>query len=157
MTAKHFAPTRDVAKAPAHEFTITFVRDGREETHEFVAKPRVQFGDMMGMVQFGENNSRALSAMDRLIRRSLVDDDGTPARWAPTVDDEGCFTAPDGDRRPESELGAVEAFDAGSSRRRWAHLMDDDDDVEIELEQVAELMQWLAEQSADRPTQRSSR
>jgi hypothetical protein len=41
---------------------------------------------------------------------------------------------------------------AGSSRRRWVDLIDNNDDVAIELDDLKELFQWLITLAAERPT-----
>jgi hypothetical protein len=93
--------------------------------------------------------------VDRLIGRSLDNTDGTPEKWKPTVVDRH-FTAPNGDHTPAELLAGFESFDAGSSRRRWVHLMEVDDDITVEPDQIVELMADLLEAAANRPTTRSS-
>lgn len=154
--AKHFGPKRDVKPAPEVPFSVGFVRDGVEEIHEFTARPRVSYGDTVGLVK-NQDGAGALPYLDRLIRRSLVDNDGTPAKWQPTVVD-GELTAPDGTTVSAEDLPKYTAFEAGSSRRRWVQLMEHDDDVEVEFEQILGVFEHLmAEVSAGRPTSRSSR
>jgi hypothetical protein len=66
------------------------------------------------------------------------------------------FRGPDGGLHTYDKLDQFEAFDAGSSRRRWQHLMDVDDDVEVEYRDLTELFEWLVGLAAGRPTQASS-
>ena len=155
---KHFAPKRDVKPAPEVDFSIGFVRDGVEETHEFSARPRFSYADIVGVVkhQGGDNSAKLLPYLDRMIRRALRNDDGTPLKWRPEIED-GEFTTPDGDQAPAADIAKYTAFEAGSSRRRWVALMEDDDDVEVELEQITALFEYLTAETADRPTSRSSR
>jgi hypothetical protein len=142
---KHFGPKRKVAQAPIVEFSLGFVRDGVEEVHEFAARLRVSYGDTVGMVK----NQDGAGA--------LVDDDGTPAKWQPEVND-GKVVAPDGTAVDLADAEKYAAFEAGSSRRRWVQLMEHDDDVEVELEQIMEAFEYLASEAAEgRPTSRSSR
>jgi hypothetical protein len=99
----------------------------------------------------------AVKVVDRLIRRSLANNDGTPEKWEPDIVD-GHFTAPNGDHTPEELLPGFMAFDAGSSRRRWVQLLDHDDDITVDPEQIIELMADLLEAASDsRPTTRSAR
>jgi hypothetical protein len=154
---KHFAAKRDVADAPTVSFTIDFVRNGVREPHEFKAVPRTSYGDMIGIVKNqADDPGASLRFLDRMIRRLLTDTDGTPESFNPNVAD-GQFIDPTGKKQPESELPKLLAFEAGSSRRRWAHLLQLDDDVEVEIEQITDLFEWLATEAAgSRPTQRSS-
>jgi hypothetical protein len=170
---KHFGPSRDVAPAPVIPFSVGFVRAGVEEphvipfsvgfvrgegdnaveeTHEFDARPRVSYGDTIGLIRgngSNEDDAKALKTLDRSIRRMLVDDDGTPARWTPTFTGK-TFEGPDGNTYPVSELNTFTAFDAGSSRRRWVALMDDDDEtLSVEVGQVLEVFEYITEQAAE--------
>ena len=163
MTKKRYAPKNSGASAPVHEFEFAFLRDGVEEVHEFAARPRFGWketagaislmGVMDGKTGHGELGY-AVRYLDGILRRSLVNDDGTPEKWTATVVD-GHFTDPAGDHVPEELLPLVEAFDAGSSRRRWVHLMTRDDDVTVEQGQLMELFDDLMTVAADRPTERS--
>jgi hypothetical protein len=149
---KHFGPSRDVAPAPVIPFSVGFVRAGVEEPHEFDARPRVSYGDTIGLIRgngSNEDDAKALKTLDRSIRRMLVDDDGTPARWTPTFTGK-TFEGPDGNTYPVSELNTFTAFDAGSSRRRWVALMDDDDEtLSVEVGQVLEVFEYITEQAAE--------
>ena len=163
MTKKRYAPKNSGAAAPVHEFEIVFLRDGVEETHEFAARPKFGWkettgaiglmGLMDGKTGHGELG-HAIRYLDGIIRRSMVDDDGTSEKWTATVVD-GHFTDSRGDHVPVELLPLVEAFDAGSSRRRWVHLMAHDDDVSVEQGQLMELFSDLMAVAADRPTERS--
>lgn len=154
---KHFAPKREnIVPPPLVEFSIDFVRDGVSEVHEFAARPRMSYGDTVGLIKNQDNDSGTLPFLDRLIRRSLVNDDGVPAKWAPEFED-GEFTAPDGSKHPSAELAQFTTFEAGSSRRRWAYLLDKDDDVEVEIEQIVAVFEYLTSAASEaRPTKRSS-
>lgn len=150
---------------------MIFVRDGVEERHEFEARPHMGWQDMAGMMPLiagprrGQNEdlmaARAVQVIDRLVRRTLANDDGTPEKWRPNVytddgDGRQYFNDPQGNKTPVDLLPGVEAFDAGSSRRRWVHLMEDDDEVTIEMDQMVSLMEDLiTAASHERPTQRS--
>lgn len=166
MPNKVYAPTRSGgADPPTHEFTMIFVRDGVDEPHEFVARPSIGWGDVSSLMLPMMEGASGISAgtlrqIDRLIRRSLVNDDGTPEKWRPRVvtpdDGEPWFTAPNGDHCEVTELPVYEALDAGSSRRRWSHLMEVDDDVTIEPEQILALVNDLMEVASERPTKSSA-
>jgi hypothetical protein len=154
---KHFGPSRDVAPAPVIPFSVGFVRgegdNAVEETHEFDARPRVSYGDTIGLVRgsngSNEDDAKALKTLDRSIRRMLVDDDGTPIRWTPKFTGK-TFEGPDGNTYPVSELNTFTAFDAGSSRRRWVALMDDDDEsLSVEVGQVLQVFEYITAQAAE--------
>jgi hypothetical protein len=161
---KVYAPRNRGGAPPEIPFTMILIRDGVEEPHEFLARPTMGWQDMRGLVPIiggrhgdmdPELGAKAVEVIDRLVRRALANDDGTPERWKPTIVD-GTFTAPNGDTTPVELLPGVEAFDAGSSRRRWSHLMGHDDEVTIELDQMVSLMEDLIATASDRPTQRST-
>jgi len=163
LTKKRYAPTSSGTAAPVHEFEVVFLRDGVEEVHEFAARPKFGWKEtagaigLMGVVDGKTDHGElglAVRYLDGILRRSLVNDDGTPERWTATVV-KGHFTDPAGDHVPEELLVLVEAFDAGSSRRRWVHLMTRDDDVTVEQGQLMELFTDLMAVAADRPTGRS--
>lgn len=154
MAAKEFRPKAKATPPKRVDFTLIGIRDGVEEPHEFTAKPRLDWGPLVGVVVHQEKNT-SIKFLDQIIRRSLANDDGTPALWEPNIVD-GHFTAPNGDHTPVDRLHEFQTYDVGSSRRRWMHLFDEDDDIEIELEQIMEIFEWLAEEAAERPTQKSS-
>jgi hypothetical protein len=148
---KHFAPKRDVKPAPVVEFSVAFVRDDVEEIHEFAARPKASYNDLIGMVKYGaDEDPRAITFLSRMIRRSLLDSDGTPAKWKPSVHDDH-FTDPDGNHTHVDDLPTFLAFEAGSSRRRWVHLMEYDDEVEVEEDQISGVLKYLTEAAAERP------
>ncbi len=148
---KHFGPSTAPA-VPIDDVSISvgFRRDGVEEVHEFTARPQLTYADTVGLIrEQRRGGAQVLPYMDRVIRRSLRDDDGTPASWTPEIADGG-FVDPAGVRRPIVELDKVQAD--GSSRRRWVHLMEDDDEVTVEFEQIMELFEYLAGEAGQRPT-----
>jgi hypothetical protein len=158
---KVYAPRNRGSAPPEFPFAMIFLRDGVEETHEFLATPTMGWQDLRGLVPLmvSSSNDEAMAAhairvIDSLVRRVLRNDDGTPEKWRANIVD-GHFTAPNGDHTPVELLPAIEAFEAGSSRRRWMHLMEHDDEVTIELDQMVSLMEDLIAAVAERPTQRS--
>jgi hypothetical protein len=145
---------------PPERFAVTFLRDRVErERHEFAARPELSYKDMKGGVRAsGSRDGRILLVLEALIRRSLCDDDGTPARWEPEIA-EGVFLDPDGHEQPVAELAKWTDPAAGSSLRRWVWLMDhpDNDNLTVTLDQVMKIYEHLAGKAAGRPTRRSSR
>jgi hypothetical protein len=69
-------------------------------------------------------------------------------------DPEPQFLAPDGTVHPFRDAEKFLAAEAGSSRRRWVHLIDGDNNLTVEYKTVMKLWQWLVSQAADRPTVR---
>lgn len=173
--AKTIRPKRQGKVLPTEPLNLIVLRDGVEEEHEFTVSPRVHFGDILGLINASarrnatqEQQLEAIPYMIRLLRRAMVNTDGTPEKWTPKVvkgDDDGdYFTAPDGRYLPAAQVPFFTAFDVGSSRRRWVGLLLDDDDVEIEEEQIIEAMHWIVSlagsatggEEQDPPSSRSS-
>lgn len=156
--AKHFASRRARQDdAPEVPFSVDFIRDNEVEAHHFTARPRLLFGPMVGLIKYGDqNDARSVTHLARLIRQCLVNNDGTPEKWEPHIvrpdDADPYFTAPNGDHAPLDELPKYLELSAGSSRRRWTQLMEHDDDVEIDFEVIEQVLEYLIEQVAGRPT-----
>ena len=156
MAITVYEPEDEGVEPEIHEFAMIFKRDGVRERHEFLAQPNYSWQNLRGLMYMLDSRRdegitiRALAQIDRLVRRSLVNTDGTPERWRAkivTPEDGGdpWFTDPNGDQAPADLLPAYETFDAGSSRRRWVYLMDEDDEVTVEAAQIIKLMQDLME------------
>lgn len=160
---KHFATTQVAEQAAPVDFSVDFVRELEEdgvtkkivETHEFTARPAMAYGDVLGLAA-NEESPRALQFLDRIIRRALLNDDGTPEKWTPYVHDDHFNDPVDGHRTHVDDLPAFESFESGSSRRRWARLINAED-VFVEMRQVTEVLEFLSEEAAGRPTSRSAR
>lgn len=140
------------------EHTVPFERDGELEEHLFRAQPRMSYKRMADIVKARRSGDgvAALAVFERMIRPALVDTDGVPAKWQPVIKD-GVFVDPDGNERPAADAADLLAFEAGSSKRRWIHLLDVDDEVEVELDDITKFYEVLVEEASDRPTQRPSR
>jgi hypothetical protein len=155
-TKKRFGKKKDSAPIPETSFSVDFSRDGKEEEHFFVARPQLAYGDMVGLKRHEQDeDGKVLPVLDRIIRRAMRNDDGTPVNWKPVVQD-GEFTAPDGKLVPANDLPKYTAHEAGSSRKRWIELIESDDAV-VEFEQVMALFEHLCAVSSDRPTERPQR
>lgn len=139
------------------ELTVTFDRDGDDEEHTFLARPRLTYKRMREAANAqAKGGVEAVLRFEKMIRPSLVDDDGTPAKWTPDAAVEGKFVDWNGDERDVADLAGLLEFVAGSSRRRWHHLMDVDDDVEITFSSILAAYEKLIENAeTDRPTRRS--
>lgn len=168
MPGKRYGSQRREVKPLPFEFAI--YRDTPDadepvaEVHEFTALPRLDAGQLIrlltGVDRAQENPGDMLYALSEGIRKSLSDKDGTPQHWRPApmpkVDDEPLrFRGPDGDLYEFTDQAAIDkftAFEAGSSRRRWAHLLFDDEQVAVPLEDLVELAQDMIEAGSGRPT-----
>lgn len=150
------ATVTDIDDAPPPtEFTVEFERDGEPEVHTFRARPRFTFKRMNEAAKAARDGGLdAVLRFEKMIRPSLVNNDGTPARWMPVIED-GEFEDWNGDVHDAADLPALLEADAGSSKRRWAHLMDDDDDLEISVEEIVKVYELLVGAATDRPTRRS--
>ncbi len=139
------------------EVTVTFDRDGVDEVHTFQARPRLGYKQMRDSGEARRKGGEHLLRMlERMIRPALLDNDGTPAKWEPEIED-GQFADPvTGELRPVKDLPEVTAWEAGSSRARWLYLMDDDDDLQVDVDQIVGVYEQLVEAASDRPTQRRS-
>jgi hypothetical protein len=62
------------------------------------------------------------------------------------------FRGPDGQLYPLSEAERFLKPEAGSSRRRWRTLMEEDDDAVVDGEALGKLFEWLVGLAAGRPT-----
>lgn len=73
---------------------------------------------------------------------------------------EEAYRGPDGAIYPlsdEQTLAKFSAYDAGSSRRRWIYLIEQDDDVTVDADDLVEMSRWLIGLAANRPTEPSGR
>lgn len=153
---KRFRAKRNSEERPDVPFSVDFDVDGAEVEYHFTARPAITYGDLVGLKRHESDGSGGvITYLDRIIRRALRDDDGTPLKWQPEING-GKFVAPDGTTRPVADLDKVTSLEAASSRRRWVRLIDSDDAV-ITFEQVMGIFEYLAEQMADRPTSRPPR
>lgn len=66
------------------------------------------------------------------------------------------FRGPTGAYHPMSEAPLFLEESSGSSRRRWVHMINDDDDVTIDSEDITALFEWVVSLAAGRPTPPSS-
>ena len=153
---KRFGRKKAAEKVPPVTFSVVFDVDGEEVEHSFTALPSLTYGDMVGLKRHeADENGKVLPVLDRIIRRAMLNKDGTPLNWTPVVKD-GELTAPDGKLVPANDLPEYTKHEAGSSRKRWVELIESDEAV-VDFEQVMSLFEYLCEVSADRPTERQPR
>ena len=143
--------------------------EGYEETFE--AHTAADAGAIMELLS-ARNQLQQGTAMARLLGGILRNDDGVPADWEPTrneqgvlmpemdadgyliKDDEGSplYRDPYGDLVTDVALLEVE-HEAGSSRRRFSQIMDSPT-KRVTFEALSEIAQWVVTRSGSRPTRR---
>jgi len=157
------APTTPVRREP---FSFWFMRDDEPEEHQFRARVVTDIGSLLVALNASrrDNTGKAVQGAALIIARMLDNKDGTPARWSPepldppedaAEDWEAKFRAPDGNTWPMGEAEKFTRFEAGSSRRRWLYLMEEDDEVVVDAKDLMALMEWLVRMAAGRPTEPS--
>lgn len=136
-------------------FEFTVLRDEEPETHEFRAKVIIDASGLAHMFHANqESPERSLVGLFRIIARLIDNKDGVPAQWEPTPlplpkevkeaeEAQLKFRGPDGEIYPMAEAVQFTAFEAGSSRRRWLHLMEKDDEVYVREGDLLELFKYL--------------
>lgn len=155
---KRIAPQRKRATPIRDDVTVVFLRGEEEVEHDFVISPQLSYKQLVPIMPlFGAQLSQTeamkfVPHIDRILRRIMVDDDGTSYSWVPDLGNPDGFTAPDGTLRPFGELDTYSRFEAGSSRRRWRWLMEVDEDLEIEFEQLFELLKHGIELAGQQTT-----
>lgn len=82
------------------------------------------------------------------------EDDAQRAVEDDELDGDTLYVGPDGEPHPAEEISKALAFEAGSSRRRFAYLMDEDEDLTLEVDQLQKVYQMLVGKAANRPTRR---
>lgn len=143
--------------------------EGYEETFE--AHTSADAGAIMDLLS-ARNQLAQGTAMARLLGGILRNDDGVPAEWEPTkneqglvvpeMDDDG-YIVKDEEERPlyrdaygdlVTDVALLEvAHEAGSSRRRFAAIMDSPN-LRVTFEALSEIAQWVVTRAGSRPTRR---
>lgn len=160
-----FGPKGRAATTPVLEpFDFTILRDDEPETHSFQARKVSDMATlMMTLTNTDRHPERAMGGLMLMIAKMLYNKDGVPARWEPET-----LPAPEGE--PDAELkmrdpltgeliaanpdnvARLTKFEAGSSRRRWLYLMEQDDEAVVQQDDLMELFRWLVGLAANRPT-----
>ncbi len=164
---KSFGPKNRTTKpAPRETFEFTVLRDEEPETHTFNAVCQTDAAALALMLSSVEKHpERSMIGLFRMIAKMLDNKDGTPSKWQPTPlptpedateDHETKFRGPDGALYTMDQAARFSPFEAGSSRRRWLYLMEDDDEVIVDADDLVKLFEWLVSVAARRPTVPSS-
>jgi hypothetical protein len=160
-----FGPKGRPARTPVLEdFDFTILRDDEPETHHFQARVVSDVATLMVTLTNTEKHpERSMSGLMLMIAKMLYNKDGVPARWTPEPlpapeddpDAEPMIRDPlNGELIPASaeNINRLTAFEAGSSRRRWLYLMNEDDEAIVQQDDLMELFRWLVGLAAKRPT-----
>lgn len=162
---------RERPKAEQFDLT-TFLDDGGSRTHRFNLVPIIPAGHVTGLMDaLDDESEKTFGLIARLLTRVLDNTDGVSASWTYTefqdpapgdvgYDQDGpevFFVGPDNEVHSAEDATArdkFQSFDAGSSRRRWAHLMDPENlDEAVDLADMVDIAKWVVGLSVDRPTQ----
>lgn len=138
--------------------------------HEFYAVlGNLHAGGLIAAMSAAHRNdgAAAAEAYYRTIAKMIDNYDGLPAGWEPSA-----LQQEEGDERPPSfrvpwgpDKGKIRAMadadtyvnsEVHSSRRRWLHLMEMDDDAIVEFSDLSELFEWLVAQSTGKASGASS-
>jgi hypothetical protein len=162
---KRFGAGKQARPVEPVQFALVVLRDGEEEEHIFTAIPRLPAQDIVQAIRIrSQGGTQVLGPMMNTIRKMLSNRDGVPSTWSLVVlpqkkgaAQEPKFRGPDGKLYPLSKAEEFEAVSAGSSRRRWDHLMKDDEDAIVDMKDLADIFEYLVGlASNDRPTQPSA-
>lgn len=149
-----FGPT-EVPKYNRIPFELAYFRDEAIETQRFQLLDRpIDIGAANRLLAHTTgDDSQSLAALINLITKYMDDKDGTGARWAPLElpskksEDPPVkrFRGPDGKIHAWEKAEDFLKHEAGSSRRRWIHLMLVDDDASVEEGALVKLLEFLVE------------
>ena len=100
-----------------------------------------------------DSEAEAFAGLVELIGKYMDDKDGTGATWQPVEmppkkgEDPPVkrFRGPDGKIHPWAKAEGFLALRAGSSRRRWLHLMNEDEGASVEQNTLIKLLEFLME------------
>lgn len=134
------------------------------KVHEFWAVlGNLHAGGLIAALMAAERKDagKAAEAYYRTISKMIDNSDGIPANWEPwplpQEDDderEPVFRIPWGPDKgslvPMVNADKYLDSEVHSSRRRWLHLMESDDDAIVEFSDLTELFEWLIAQSTEK-------
>ena len=161
ITPKRYRARRP-SEIPAHPFELEVYRGDTPEVHTFIARPKTDLGPLIQLNSMMNDPMRMGAKALQVIARMMDDSDGTPADWAPVTAPkprnagesyEPKFRGPDGRLHPMDKQATFLDIEAGSSRRRWQHIILEDDGVSVDIEVLMEIMTDLIEAATgNRPT-----
>lgn len=158
------------AAAKHVEFELVAYNEDDEKTFAFTAAVRNLPAELVHLAAKAETEpSKAARPLIRLLGKLMSNKDGVPSSWSPLELDDDDPGVPEGGKAIDyyrDHEGHVRAFsdtetlewlqniDNGSSRRRWQHLMEVDDEAVVELEDLIAVAEYLVAEGSDRPTAR---
>lgn len=146
-------------------FAFSYFRDDQVETQQFnLLDKKMDMGSATRMMRLqGDDTGRVVPDIIAIIAKHLDDKDGTPAAWKPIQvpakkDDPDVirFRGPDGKLYPMEKAPVFLDLARGSSRKRWLHLMNVDEDAAVEDTSLVKLVEFVTEVAAKHPTHASS-
>lgn len=155
---KSFGQNRERVERVPFELNYLDV-DEEPQVASFQAVPRLSGGDIAGVMHALEHKpEQSISRLIRLLSKAMDNKDGlVKASWSPEeVDGGGKFRGPDGELYEMGDKEALARFEDKSSwtsRRRWNHLLLEDDEAVVEFKDLQEIAEWLIGETTDRPTQ----
>ena len=155
MTVPSFGPT-EVPHYNRLPFDFRYLRDEKVETQRFnlLDKPiDIGAANRVLMSTQSENETDSFVGLIGLITKYMDDKDGTGQHWKPVEmppkksEDPPVkrFRGPDGKLHPWEKADDFLAVEKGSSRRRWTHLMHEDDEAEVHQDALIKLLEYLME------------
>lgn len=156
MANVEFGPTEvpDYKRIP---ITFRYLRDEVVETQQFnMLDKAVDVGATNRLLNRANSggDAEAFAGMITLLAKYMDDKDGTGSRWQPVELEPKKTDGPDAPKRFRGPDGKIHAWDKadeflkiqnGSSRRRWLHLMNEDDDTTVDLDTIQRLMEFAME------------
>lgn len=151
-------------------FTFGVHRSSGYAALEFNARMgKLHSGGLIGALMAAERNdaSNAAQAYYMTIAKMVDDRDGIPAAWEPVPLPQSpgdqrppSFRVPWGDRqgelRPMEEAADYLENTPHSSRRRWLHLMEKDQDAVVQFDELSKLFEWMVGQTSGNRSAASS-
>lgn len=164
------------------QFALVVYRDDEKETHEFTAAPRVGAGDVLRMLLADDDKpERQLEVLAKTLAKSITDKDGeVNSKWKPEElkrpepaprdqwemshgqvrDEPGAefvpsYRGPDGRIYPFSDTETMNRWmdkSRWTSRRRWLHVLMEDEDVYVKLSTLLEISKDFIAASTGHPT-----
>lgn len=156
MTVPSFGPEKDIQykRLPVD---FAYMRDEKREVQRFnlLDKP-ISIGTVNQAVKATRANTddaEGLAVMIDIIAGYMDNRDGTGVHWKPIElpakkgEDPPVkrFRGPDGRLHAWDKADGFLAVDKGSSRRRWLHLMNEDNGAEVDQEALVKLLEYLME------------
>lgn len=171
---------RKPAELVTETFEVELERNGGEVVYQFTIGNVLDAASMALAAKASRDPLNAMEGMLRAIRKAMLDSDGTPVKWEPrpyvapgvepvaeeheehlsvALDEDDApalMVGPDGEPYPYVEAERFEAFEAGSSRRRWVYLMESEEDIVVDMDVLKGVFEKCVRLGANRPTRRSS-